>query len=742
MIRLPSNHAAVTAPLVASSTRFPGIPIGRSLLDGRPFHLSPVLVDDSVLPSTNSLALGGLGSGKSTTAKTCIHREILHRDHQAVVVDSFGEGADGEWAALARSLGGRVIKAGDFTLNPLSPLFPPQVREQLVRSLILAVEPGALTPQATHALQHALNHPKSASLNGLVDALACPEDGRWPAATLADWGVGAAIALSRYTEGSLRGLFDGEGASLPPTDLPILSFDFSGLDRNSPAIPSLMAAVSCWAEQVWLPQSTAVHRHLVIEEAWQILLSPATGELIQRLLKNSRRAGLSLKAIMHTLSDLGTGKAQDLAKLCEIAHVGRLGPEEAALTGALLGLPQWAIDMIPTLGPGQAVWRVGPDYVDIIQTTLTDDEAALTDTSSRRRTAQQAQAPAVEQAPADDAEPDITTGAEAEADIEETSPVPAEPDTGTGSDDEDQVDGGGEWAWDMPPNVVDIRHHDALQAAREGRCAEAADLAALGERADIAAHGINSTEAVAWISTRALVAELCGNPDQAVRLRATVARMGNHHPETTVNYEPQQQAKLSPDQDPEGPEDPTAASLRRLWPAAAAIVGLSLAIAFVWATPGGEEKQRQERQQHQQSQERQERQEREEKAARYQGKVPVALVIDGIHVNLVGRWDAAKKRTVLSLRARWDQHAQFLRMDVGDETVSSVRSKDTEPMRSPELVLPVDDPRADITVRVAVGGKHYKQNSRSPSREIRLSPATGTAFDARTGKKFPEVTVF
>ncbi|MFD5065797.1 hypothetical protein [Streptomyces sp. NPDC058394] len=63
MIRLPSSHAAITAPLVASSARFPGIPVGKSLLDGRPFRLSPVLTEDSVLPSTNSLALGGLGSG-------------------------------------------------------------------------------------------------------------------------------------------------------------------------------------------------------------------------------------------------------------------------------------------------------------------------------------------------------------------------------------------------------------------------------------------------------------------------------------------------------------------------------------------------------------------------------------------------------------------------------------------------------------------------------------------------------
>ncbi|KPC90286.1 hypothetical protein ADL27_36595, partial [Streptomyces sp. NRRL F-6602] len=181
MIRLPTSHAAITAPLVAASTRFPGIPIGRSLLDGRPFNLSPVLTPDTVLPATNSLALGGLGSGKSTTAKIRLRREIRDHGHQAVVIDSYGEDqTSGEWAALTRSLGGRVIQAADFTLNPCSALFPSEVREELIRSLIAAVEPEALTPRATHAIQHALNHPKASSLPGLVDALVAPQSGKWP----------------------------------------------------------------------------------------------------------------------------------------------------------------------------------------------------------------------------------------------------------------------------------------------------------------------------------------------------------------------------------------------------------------------------------------------------------------------------------------------------------------------------------------------------------------------------------
>ncbi|MFE7330410.1 hypothetical protein ACFU8W_36770 [Streptomyces sp. NPDC057565] len=713
MIRLPSNHAAITAPLVASSSRFPGIPIGRSLLDNRPFHLSPVLTDAAVLPSTNSLALGGLGSGKSTTAKVRIGREVPN-GHQSVVIDSWGENNQtGEWASITRHLNGRVIDASTFTLNPCSNLFPPQVREQLIRSLILAVEPAALTPRATHALQHALNHPKSTSLGGLVDALSCPENGRWPAAGLADWGMDAAIALSRYTEGSLRGLFDGQDASLPPTDLPILSFDFTRLDRNSPAIPSLMAAVTCWVEHVWLPQSTAVHRHLVLEEAWQILLSPATSELIQRLLKNSRKAALSLNAVMHTLSDLGDGRAQDLARLCEIVHIGRLGPQEAEAVGSLLGLPQWAIDEIPKLQQGQAVWKVGPDYVDIVQSVITEEEAELTDTSARRRLAQQAGA--IEQEVEIETAHDTVPEDRADHEHEDVTSAPAAP-----QDDEGEA----EWDWDMPP-VIDTRHYDVIETARQGRCNEAADLAALGEREDIAAHGINSDEAVSWLATRARVADLCGSRDQATQLRAAVARIrqdddraGQAHDITpALHREPQQPA-------PTDDDDPTATSLRRLWPAAATIVALSLAIAFVWDNPKGEEEQRQQR-------------EERAAAAAYKGKAGAAVTIDGVKAHVVADWSDDRKSVVLALHPYYDMdnNARYLRIDAADKSASDVRGEEQLP-KDPEIVVPVKDPSAAVTVRVAMAGKDWEEGSRAASRTIRLSP-TGVSFDAKTGKQLP-----
>lgn len=715
MIRLPSNQVAITAPLITSNTHFPGIPIGVSLLDGRPFTLSPVLVDDRELPATNSLGLGGLGSGKSTTGKTRARREIVHHGHQYVVIDSFGEQSSGEWAALTRSLDGLVVDASQFTLNPVSELLPRPVREQLIRSLIVAVEPDALTSHAGHALQHALSSPKATSLGGLVDALTDPQDGRWTAARLAEWGEDAAIALTRYTEGSLQGLFDGEDAGLPPVDLPIISFDFSRLDRNSPAIPSLMAAVTCWVEHIWLPQSTAVHRHLVLEEAWQILLSPATAKLIQRLLKNSRKASLSLDVLMHTLSDLGEGAARDLAKLCEVVHVGRLGPEEAALVGTILGLPQWAIDRIPRLGPGEAVWKVGPSYVDIVKTQLSEEEARLTDTSSRRRRAQE------EYAAAQDALLIPASQEDDEVDLESEQGAPLEPLEHVLFDGLHQVRDGGqeEWDWEMPPNVIDVRHETALRAAEEGRCSEAADIAALGEREDIAAHGINSPEALAWISTRAAVADLCGTPEQAAQLRATVARMGHTAApaDQSAQHLPQHAVRV-PDAADHDDRSPRRRSRRAM--ATAAVAALGLTAGLVWMSSGEDTPAHTAHTANAKA-----------TAPQPKGKAGAPVTIDGVTAHIQATWSGGDS-VVIALTADTDTPegaaAQMLRIDVG-EVMASARVGDTEFSRPPEVILPVSDPSAPVTVRVSIGGKTWTESARAYARQIRLDPETGTATD-------------
>ncbi|MEV0097347.1 hypothetical protein [Streptomyces sp. NPDC050738] len=719
MIRLPTSSAAITAPLVASNSAFPGIHIGRSVLDGRPFNLSAAMVDDRLLPSTNSITLGGLGSGKSATRKVIIGRETIEHAHQTVVIDSFGEDNTGEWTRMTRHLGGKVIEAGNFTLNPCSTLLPREVREELIRSLIAAVEPAALTPQSAHALQHALNNPKATHLNGVVDALIDPEDGRWPADKLTVWGEGVAMALSRYTEGSLQGLFDGLDASLPPIDLPMITFDFSRLDRNSPAIPSLMAAIACWVEHVWLPQSTAPHRHLVLEEAWQILLSPATAELIQRLLKNSRKAGVSLDVVMHTLSDLGEGKAQDLARLCEVLQIGRLSPEEASIVGQIFGLPAWVIKRIPTLAPGQAVWKVGPNYIDIIETIRSEEEKGLTDTSLKRRQAQGL----------DDADEDTTLtlvkDPEEESDFDDPGAYLPEP------IEQDPSSQGG-WGWAMPPNVLDARHHEAVQAAREGRCNEAAELASLGERQDITAHGLNSDQAVAWLSTRAAVADLCGRPDTATHLRATVTHMGKE-----VEWWTDDDAAAPGEH--RGPQPPVDApeldeeQPRRAWPLLAASAALLVAGVAIWPH-GGDDNPSQKAADAKPAAS-------APAVAGYAGVSATQLTIDGIKTEAMAVWSKDGRSVVLSAWIDAGANPKLVQIDAGGQTAQQAPKPLTKGQAAPpihvEVKVPIKDRNEAVRLSVMVGGPKWKPNTRPPHLTIELRPDK-TAVDTATGKRLTQ----
>jgi hypothetical protein len=403
---------------------------------------------------------------------------------------------------------------------------------------------------------------------------------------------------------------------------------------------------------------------------------------------------------MHTLSDLGDGRAQDLARLLEVAHVGRLGPDEAAIIGALLGLPSWAIEEIPNLAPGQAVWKVGPNYVDIIETVLNAEEIDLTDTSSRRRKAQGMPQGEVTE------ETSTVTLEKLESEAEETANAPAD-----------------EWTWEMPPNVLDRRHYDVIEAARQGRCGEAADLSVLGEREDIRAYGISSDQAIAWLSTRAAVADLCGSPDTAVQLRATVTRMGKEVDwwvsETETNTSPAWHGSAQPPAPvPHTDTEPADRSRRGIWRYVAVIAALAIGSAVVWTNAADDEHD----------------QEREAKAAQYKGRSAAKLNIDGVETEVAARW-TKDRNVIVQLSSYFEKNAKYLRIDSSGTHASSIR-KDGWLPKDPEIKVSVKDPLADVTVRVAVGGKGWKEGTRAASKTVRLSP-TGRAIDADSGKQLP-----
>ena len=188
-----------------------------------------------------------------------------------------------------------------------------------------------------------------------------------------------ALVLDRLVDGDLAGMFDGPTTEGIDLSSPLIVFDLSAIDRNSIGMPILMAIVGVWLEHTWL-RPDRVKRILLVEEAWHIINSPFVAQLFQRLLKFGRRLGLSFVAVVHHLSDVVDGaaakEASAILKMASTRTVYMQKADEARTTGRVLGLPRWAVEIIPSLSPGIAVWDVNGD-VQVVKHIVTEHERPL-----------------------------------------------------------------------------------------------------------------------------------------------------------------------------------------------------------------------------------------------------------------------------------------------------------------------------------------------------------------------------
>src|SRR5262249_9031989 len=175
------------------------------------------------------------------------------------------------------------------------------------------------------------------------------------------WGLDVALVLDRLVDGDLRGMFDGPTSVGIDLDSPLIVFDLSHIDRNSIAMPILMAIVGVWLEPTWI-RPDRKKRIFLVEEAWHIINSPFVAQLFQRLLKFGRRLGLSFVAVVHHLSDVVDGaaakEAAAILKMASTRTIYAQKADEARATGRVLGLPRWAGGINPTLAAGIAGWGV------------------------------------------------------------------------------------------------------------------------------------------------------------------------------------------------------------------------------------------------------------------------------------------------------------------------------------------------------------------------------------------------
>lgn len=376
---------------VSSGFDTDGVPIGVTVPDRRPFYFDPVAVPEEITASTSMAVLGEMGFGKSTTVKALTSRSLNLRGRGLAVIDAQGENGEGEWAALALALGATRVRPGPDSgvrINPLDKQLGTS-REELVTALAVTASGHHLDDLQGHALRCAVS--RSRDLATLIRNLGNPieEDARVASCTigeLASSGGRVAAALTRYTQGDLKGLFDGPTTDMPhPTDQ-FAVFDLSGLDPYSPAIPVLMAAITVWVEILWARCEDRLWNTLVVEEAWHLLDQDATAAALRRMLKYGRKTRFSVVPVTHTLADLTTEKARDMVRLAGTRVFHRLNPADAKAVGDEFGLPDWAVRKIPTLSAGEAVWQIGRD-VRVVRTILSPDDQALMTTSSARNAA-------------------------------------------------------------------------------------------------------------------------------------------------------------------------------------------------------------------------------------------------------------------------------------------------------------------------------------------------------------------
>ena len=381
-----------------------GVYVGKELLGGS-FCYDPWELYGRVLTNPNVIVAGQVGRAKSSFVKTYLWRQSVF-GRRAAVLDP-----KGEYGPLARALGVEVVRlvpGGDVRLNPLDPgpgageLAPEEVvrRQTAVLSGLAAAGLGRrLGPEEGAALDLALAAVGAAgrrvpTLADVVEALFAPgaaaaRSVHTSAGELARDGRPVALVLRRLVEGDLAGMFDGPTSVDVDWEGPAVVLDLSAL-YSSEALGALMVCATAWL-QAAVARPGAGKRTVVVDEAWAILSSLGTARWLRASLKLSRAYGVSNVVVVHRLSDLlaagaeGSEQvrlAQGLLADAETRVVYGQAPGEMEAAARLLGLTNTEAEVVPQLGRGVALWKVGQRSY-LVQHRLGAAEEALVDTDER-----------------------------------------------------------------------------------------------------------------------------------------------------------------------------------------------------------------------------------------------------------------------------------------------------------------------------------------------------------------------
>ncbi|WP_426592626.1 ATP-binding protein [Cellulomonas sp. McL0617] len=376
-----------------------GVPVGVDAFTGGVFCFDPwALYQAAELTNPNVVLAGVIGQGKSALAKSLAARSIAAGRSVYVPGDP-----KGEWAPLARAVGGTVVQLSPghpARLNPLdvtgTDLAAGQRLLAAVAGLTLhrdlsAAEHGALDAALTAATGRGVP-----TIGRVVDALSTPgahtarADGVRVEDRTAD-GRDLAHGLRRLVRGDLADLFDGPSTQQLDPAAPMVVIDLSALGSDEDALALAMTCSSAWLESA-LATSTS-KRWVIYDEAWRVLRQLALVRRMQAQFKLSRAHGVANLIVLHRLSDLDAigargsearALAEGLLADCSTRVVYRQEADQLTATATALGLTCPERDLLPVLPRGTGLWKM-PHRTHVVHHLLHPAEMDVIDTDAAMR---------------------------------------------------------------------------------------------------------------------------------------------------------------------------------------------------------------------------------------------------------------------------------------------------------------------------------------------------------------------
>jgi len=394
--RTSSARLAAAYPFLAGGRLDPrGVYVGVDAFAGAPACFDPwSSYRAGAVTNPNVLLTGVIGQGKSALAKSLVVRSIPYGRRAYVPCD-----VKGEWAPVARAVGGTVLSLAPGAATRLNPLDPGPTphgadleqwrhtvtlrRRQLLAALTETTLARPLQPaertRLDLALDQAAEHGDRIALPSVLDTL----------------GTGAGDvfhALRRLIHGDLAGMFDQPTSD--PVDLagPMLVLDLSRLAQSgmpSEVIGVVMTCAAAWLESA-IADPRGGQRWVVYDEAWRLIAHLPLLRRMQAQWKLSRAYGIANLLVLHRLSDLDTAGAagtearalaDGLLSDCSTRICYRQEPDQLARAGLAHGLTEPERRLIGELDRGSGLWKIG-HASHLIRHRLHPDEQRLYDTDA------------------------------------------------------------------------------------------------------------------------------------------------------------------------------------------------------------------------------------------------------------------------------------------------------------------------------------------------------------------------